>query len=99
MQVDCFVVLTDSETWSGGIHPTEALRQYRDKMGILARLLVCINVIVHLTCENDQFCLQFWRLASLALQGLCCTAACCLVAGRQQAVRTAGTGTRCHAGC
>jgi len=46
MQVDCFVVLTDSETWSGGIHPTEALRQYRAETGIDARLLVrcCTHV-------------------------------------------------------
>lgn len=66
MQVDCFVVLTDSETWAGGIHPTEALRQYRDKMGIPARLLVCINVQTDLTCKlNDQFCLQCRQPASL----------------------------------
>ena len=38
--VDCFVVLTDSETWAGEIHPAEALRQYRDKMGIGARMAV-----------------------------------------------------------
>lgn len=34
------MVLTDSETWFGDIHPTEALRQYRAKTGIPARLLV-----------------------------------------------------------
>ena len=39
-QVDVFVVLTDSETWKGGIHPAEALKQYRAKTGIPARLLV-----------------------------------------------------------
>ena len=38
--VDCFVILTDSETWAGEIHPAEALRQYRDKMGIAARMAV-----------------------------------------------------------
>ena len=31
--VDCFVILTDSETWAGPIHPTEALRQYRQATG------------------------------------------------------------------
>ena len=34
--VDCFVILTDSETWAGPIHPTEALRQYRQATGINA---------------------------------------------------------------
>ena len=40
MPVDCFVILTDSETWAGKIHPPEALRQYRQKMNIPARLVV-----------------------------------------------------------
>ena len=31
-QIDVFVVYTDSETWFGKIHPTEALKQYREKM-------------------------------------------------------------------
>ena len=34
------VVLTDSETWAGNIHPAQALAQYRQKMGIGARLVV-----------------------------------------------------------
>lgn len=38
--VDAFYVYTDSETWFGRIHPYQALRQYRDKMGIPARLVV-----------------------------------------------------------
>lgn len=38
--VDCFVILTDSETRAGEIHPAEALRQYRDKTGISAKLAV-----------------------------------------------------------
>ena len=33
-------VLTDSETWAGNIHPVEALRQYRRKSGIPAKLVV-----------------------------------------------------------
>jgi 60 kDa SS-A/Ro ribonucleoprotein len=40
LQVDVFVVLTDSETWFGQIHPVQALRRYREKMGIAARLVV-----------------------------------------------------------
>ena len=42
--VDCFVVITDSETWAGSVHPCEALRQYRDKMGIPAKLVVVAMV-------------------------------------------------------
>ena len=37
---DIFVVYTDSETWFGDIHPVQALRQYRERMGIAAKLIV-----------------------------------------------------------
>ncbi len=40
LDIDTFVVYTDSETWAGHIHPTQALRQYRDKTGIPAKLIV-----------------------------------------------------------
>lgn len=40
MAVDTFVVLTDSETHHGEMHPCQALRQYREKTGINARLAV-----------------------------------------------------------
>ena len=40
MNVDCFIILTDSETWVENIHPVEALRQYRRKSGIPAKLVV-----------------------------------------------------------
>lgn len=40
LDVDIFVVLTDSETWAGNIHPTQALRAYREKTGIPAKLIV-----------------------------------------------------------
>ena len=42
--VDCFVILTDSETWAGPIHPTEALRKYRQETGIQAKLVVVAMV-------------------------------------------------------
>jgi 60 kDa SS-A/Ro ribonucleoprotein len=35
-----FVVYTDSETWAGAIHPAQALRRYREQMGIAAKLIV-----------------------------------------------------------
>ena len=38
--VDVFAVYTDSETWAGDIHPAQALRAYRETMGIAAKLVV-----------------------------------------------------------
>jgi 60 kDa SS-A/Ro ribonucleoprotein len=40
LNVDAFVVYTDSETWAGSIHPAQALREYRTKTGIAAKLAV-----------------------------------------------------------
>jgi 60 kDa SS-A/Ro ribonucleoprotein len=40
LTVDAFVVYTDSETWAGSIHPVQALRQYRARTGIAAKLVV-----------------------------------------------------------
>lgn len=40
VEVDTFVVLTDSETWAGRVKPTQALQQYRSVMGIDAKLVV-----------------------------------------------------------
>jgi len=41
VEADVFVVYTDSETWHGKIHPVQALRQYRERTGIAAKLIVC----------------------------------------------------------
>jgi 60 kDa SS-A/Ro ribonucleoprotein len=38
--IDTFVVYTDNETWAGSIHPAQALRLYRERMGIAAKLVV-----------------------------------------------------------
>jgi 60 kDa SS-A/Ro ribonucleoprotein len=38
--VDTFVVYTDNETWAGRVQPVTALRSYRERMGIPARLIV-----------------------------------------------------------
>lgn len=38
--VDVFVIYTDNETYYGKIHPAEALKVYRRKMGINAKLVV-----------------------------------------------------------
>lgn len=40
VSVDAFVILTDSETWCGGIHPQQALVEYRKTTGIQAKLAV-----------------------------------------------------------
>ncbi len=40
VKADAFVVLTDSETWFGQIHPVQALQQYRQRTGIKAKLVV-----------------------------------------------------------
>jgi 60 kDa SS-A/Ro ribonucleoprotein len=38
--VDVCVTYTDSETWHGNVHPSQALQQYRQQMGIEARSVV-----------------------------------------------------------
>jgi 60 kDa SS-A/Ro ribonucleoprotein len=38
--VDVFVIYTDNETWAGAIHPAQALRMYRERTGIGAKLVV-----------------------------------------------------------
>lgn len=41
LEVDTFVVYTDNETWSGNIHPDQALDRYRQATGRAARLVTC----------------------------------------------------------
>ncbi|MBN3324491.1 RO60 protein, partial [Atractosteus spatula] len=38
---DVFIIFTDNETWFGDIHPAEALRKHRNKMGVFSKLIVC----------------------------------------------------------
>lgn len=40
LEVDVFHIYTDNETWAGGIHPFQALRQYREQTGIPAKLVI-----------------------------------------------------------
>ena len=40
VEVDTFLIYTDNETWAGSMHPFQALRQYRERMGIDARMAV-----------------------------------------------------------
>lgn len=50
--VDTFVVYTDSETWAGNVQPVDALRAYRQKMGIPAKLVVVGMVANNFTIAN-----------------------------------------------
>lgn len=47
INVDAFIVITDSETWAGEIHPSQALREYRQKMGIASR-----QIVIGMTATN-----------------------------------------------
>jgi 60 kDa SS-A/Ro ribonucleoprotein len=38
--MDSFEIYTDNETWAGAIHPHQALKKYRDSMGIHSKLIV-----------------------------------------------------------
>lgn len=40
LEIDTFTVYTDSETWAGRMHPSQALDKYRQKTGIPAKLIV-----------------------------------------------------------
>jgi len=39
LEVDAFHIFTDNEHWAGDIHPFQALKQYREKSGINAKLV------------------------------------------------------------
>lgn len=40
IEADAFLIYTDSETWHGEVHPVQALRMYRERTGIPAKLVV-----------------------------------------------------------
>lgn len=52
--VDVFSVWTDNETWAGNIHPDQALRKYRDEMGIDAKLIVCASTATNFTIADPS---------------------------------------------
>jgi 60 kDa SS-A/Ro ribonucleoprotein len=49
---DMFVIYTDNETWYGKVHPFQALKQYRDIMGIPAKLAVCAMTSTYYSIAN-----------------------------------------------
>ena len=54
IEADVFVIFTDSETWAGGIHPSQALQQYRKKTGINAKLVVVGMVANEFTIADPK---------------------------------------------
>lgn len=50
--VDAFVVITDGETWAGDIHAAQAIKMYRQKSGIDAKLII-INMVANRTRLTD----------------------------------------------
>ena len=54
LDVDAFIVYTDSETWFGHTHPCQALLEYRRKSGIDAKLIVVAMVSSMLTIADPK---------------------------------------------
>lgn len=54
LKVDCFVVITDNETWSGSMHPVQALRKYRAHSGINAKLAVIAMTATEFTIADPK---------------------------------------------
>lgn len=52
--VDAFCIYTDNETWAGSIHPHQALRAYRDKTGIAAKLAVVAMTATDFTIADPS---------------------------------------------
>lgn len=52
--VDTFVIYTDNDTWAGSIHPFQALEQYRQKMGIPARMAVVATQATNYSIANPK---------------------------------------------
>lgn len=50
--VDAFIVLTDNETWAGEVHPSQALRQYREQSGINAKQIVIGMTVTDFTIAD-----------------------------------------------
>jgi len=52
VEADAFVIYTDSETWCGDMHPTQALDMYQQKTGIGAKLITVAMVSNHITIAD-----------------------------------------------
>jgi 60 kDa SS-A/Ro ribonucleoprotein len=54
LPVDAFVVYTDNETWAGGNHPIQALKQYQQVMGIPAKLISIATSTNHVSIADES---------------------------------------------
>ena len=54
VEVDTFIIYTDNETWAGSMHPVQALRKYRDTMGIPAKLVVAGMTATEFSIANPN---------------------------------------------
>lgn len=55
IDVDCFVVFTDNETWAGqGQHPAQALQAYRDRKNPNAKVVWCAMTAGDATCGDPS---------------------------------------------
>ena len=52
--VDTFIIWTDNETWAGNIHPSVALKKYRQKTGIDSKLIVCATEASKFTIADPK---------------------------------------------
>jgi 60 kDa SS-A/Ro ribonucleoprotein len=66
IETDAFIVLTDSETWYGKVHPAQALKEYRRKTGIIAKLAVVgmVSNGFSIADPNDACMLDFVSLST-----------------------------------
>jgi len=54
IKVDGIFVVTDNETWAGSVHPFQALKAYRDKMGRPARQVVVAMTATPFTIADPE---------------------------------------------
>lgn len=54
IEADIFLLFTDNETWSGLIHPKQALDEYRRKTGIEAKMIVVAMTSTGFTIADPQ---------------------------------------------
>lgn len=53
-EVDCFVTLSDMESYSGAIHPSRALKQYRQRSGINAKFVAMAMTATNYSVSDPQ---------------------------------------------
>lgn len=68
MKIDAFIVMTDNETYAGKMHPSEALKEYRNKINPNAKLIVVATTATGFSigCDNDPNVLQIAGFDSAA---------------------------------